>query len=736
MRALRRTIGAIIAASLLALPLAAPKAMAQDGPRRGDAAASDSARGAPAILVADHLSVVGRTRLVAEGHVEAVQGDTRLRATRIVYDRSSETLQIDGPIVLTEGGTTRILAESAELSRDLERGLLRSARMVLDNRVQMAANQIDRVGGRYTQLYKVAATSCRICERDQPPLWQIRARRVVHDEEAGQLYFDQAQLRVLDVPVLWLPRLRLPDPTQTRATGFLIPSLHQSTQLGFGVRVPYFIRMGDHRDLTLTPYIATETTTLEWRYRQAFRRGRIAFSGSISDDTLPISGLRGHVFGEGRFELGNDFRLDFGIEAVSDRPYLLEYDYSDEDRLRSGVELSRVRRDEFIRAELVHFNSLRPGENNATLPTIIAGARYERRLFPRALGGELRLSAETSAHRRTSNSIADADGDLVGDGLDVARAGVTADWRRTWTLAGGLRAGLVTGVALDAFDIAQDPASAGTHTQATPHAALTLRWPLAKTTAAGVTHVIEPVAMLGWTGGSRLGVPNDESTRVEFDQGNLLSLSHFPAPDRRERGGAAAVGVNWSRMGPTGWRSDLTLGQVFFDTPDPAFTQSSGLAGRASDMLVAGRIDAPGGLELGARGLLDPDALSLSKGEARAQWQTATLSLGSSVVWLRRDAAENRPADQSEWAFDGAYRLSRHWTGRADWRYDLANDQAARAGVALEYRNECVEIGVSVSRRFTSSALVAPSTNFGFTVGLSGFSASAKGDSYARTCRK
>ena len=521
------------------------------------------------MLIADKLSVRGRTRLVAEGHVEVVQGDTRLHAARIVYDRTDETLQIDGPITLSEGGTTRILAESGELERDLQRGLLRGARMVFDSRVQLAANRIDRVGGRYTQLYKVAATSCRICNRDEPPLWQIRARRVIHDAEAGQLYFEQAQLRVLDMPVLWLPRLRMPDPTQTRATGFLMPSVHQTTQLGFGVRVPYFIRLGDHRDLTLTPYVAAETKTLEWRYRQAFRRGRITFSGSVSDDTLPVSGLRGHIFGEGRFELANGFRLDFGVEVVSDQPYLLEYDYSDKDRLRSGVELSRVRRDAFVRAEVEHFKSLRPGESNAMLPTMIAGARYERRLFPAAIGGELRLSAEASAHRRTSSATVDADGDGTGDGLDVARAGVTADWRRNWTLAGGLRAGLVTGVAVDAFDIAQDPATAGTHTQATPHAAVTLRWPLAKTNAAGVTHVVEPVAMLGWTGGNRVGVPNDESTRVEFDEGNLLSLSRFPAPDRRQRGHAAAVGVNWSRTGPTGWQGDLTLGQVFFDNRDP-----------------------------------------------------------------------------------------------------------------------------------------------------------------------
>lgn len=716
-----RSFGVILGA----LFLLAAAVSAQDAPRD---TANDTAGVQPAMLVADQLSVSGRNKLIAEGHVEVIQGDTRLRAQRIVYDRQGDTLELSGPIVIDQGGTTRILAESGALSADLERGLLRGARMVLDQRVQLAANQIDRVGGRYTQLYKVAATSCRICDADTPPIWQIRARRVVHDKQQKQLYFDNAQLRVLDVPILWMPRLRLPDPTQTRATGFLIPSLHQNTQLGFGARAPYFIRIGDHRDLTLTPYIAQNTTTLEWRYRQAYRNGRIQFDGAFSDDTLGPSGVRGYIFGTGRFDLRNDFRLRFNLQAVRDRAYLLEYDYSDQDRLRSNIELSRVRRDEFIRGELIHYNSVRAGEVNATLPTMVGGASYEKRLFPDAIGGEVRLSMDLHAHGRSSS--------LPTVGRDVARAEVAADWRRTWTLAGGLRAQLETGVAFNGFDIRQDPPRQGTHAQVTPHIAATLRWPMIKTTPGGVTHLLQPLAMIGWTGGSRLNVPNDESTRVEFDEGNLLSLSHFPAADRRERGRTAAIGINWTRQSAEGWDADLTLGQVFFETAQPDFTLSSGLQGPESDYLVAAQLASPAGLGVNARGLFDADALSLNKAEARAQWNTDAFTLGSSYVWLSQDAAENRPADQAEWAFDGSYRLSRHWTGRADWRYDLANNTASRAGIALEYRNECVDISVSVSRRFTSSTLVAPSTNFGFTVGLSGFSADTNGDSYARTCRK
>jgi LPS-assembly protein len=92
------------------------------------------------------------------------------------------------------------------------------------------------------------------------------------------------------------------------------------------------------------------------------------------------------------------------------------------------------------------------------------------------------------------------------------------------------------------------------------------------------------------------------------------------------------------------------------------------------------------------------------------------------------------PATVSEWSIDGTFRISRHWTGTANVRYDVASNTTAQAGIGLQYRNECVDITLSASRRFTSSIILTPSTDFSFTVGLRGFSAKTNDKSYTRTC--
>lgn len=726
---------ALIALVALGLALGRPPAAA------AQAAAPGAAAPPPAILVADEVYMDGDQRLVATGNVEAIYDGRRLRAGGIVYDRARDRLILTGPIVIQEGDETLILASSGEIDQDMRNGILRGARIVMGNQLQLAARELTRTDGRFNQLFKVTVTSCRVCETGAPPLWQIRARRMIHDQQERQLYFEDAQLRVLDTPILYLPRLRLPDPTLKRATGFLVPSILNSSILGSGVRVPYFIRLGDDKDLTVTPLLTTRTRTLELRYRQAFRNGRIEFEGAISDDDFGAQNHRSYIFGGGEFALPRDYKLRFNIEAVSDRTYLLDHSYSGKDRLESYIDIERVRRDTYVHGAITSFRSLRTGEFNNTLPTLVGNAEWERRLHPAALGGELRLGMLAHGHERTSGLITDgADADLWADGRDVLRLTFSADWQRDWTLPGGIRARFGAGVAADHFEINQAGlTSAASATRATPSTELELRWPLLSATAGGASNVIEPVLQLAWSGGSNPFIPNDESTRIEFDEGNLFSTSRFTAPDRRERGLSAAWGVSWTRFDPTGLQTALAVGQLVREdqqlepTGLDSFTNSSGLNGKVSDLLIAGQVKTGGGMVLTARGLFD-DAFSTTKAEARASWYGDNGDMSATYIWLGRDPGETRPTTISEWTFDTSHRVSQHWTGSANWRYDVARDDSVQAGLGLTYINECVEISLTAARRFTSSVQLKPSTDIGLTIALRGFTTKSGDESYARSC--
>ena len=442
---------------ILVLGLLPVWASAQDslpGPARTPAAVVD-----PALLVADIVYVENESVLVAEGNVEALYQGRRLTAERVVFDQEAGTLEIEGPIRIVEANGDVLTATAASLDDGFQNGILSGARVVLDEQLQLAAVEARRLDGRYTQLSKVAVTSCQVCGRDQRPLWQIRAGRVVHDEEARQIYFENATFHVLNVPVFYFPQLRIPDPTLKRARGFLPPEARSSSLLGFGVKLPYFIPIGDHQDITVAPYIATETTTLEMRYRRAFRYGDIEVNGAISRDTL-YDGLRGYLFVDGTFDLPRGFTLDFGLESTSDDAYLDLYGYSGADRLRNYVTVSQYQRDSAFAATLDYYETLRDEDTTETKPSAIFDIDYERRFFPRAMGGELRLATKLHGHYRPSDNPFDgSDPDSIVDGRDVGRLSAEFSWRNRYTLPGGIRAGLTGQISADHIRIDQDETS-------------------------------------------------------------------------------------------------------------------------------------------------------------------------------------------------------------------------------------------------------------------------------------
>lgn len=701
-------------------------------------APSAVAQGAPATLIADDIRFdQGSAAITARGEVEIFYEGARLRAQSVTYAQSGDRVTVEGPLTLIdETGSTVIVADFADLSADLQDGVLQSARLVLDRQMQIAATQIDRVDGRYTQAYQAVASSCEVCFDNPTPLWEIRARRIIHDEVEGQLYFEGAQFRVMGVPVIWLPQMRLPDPTVERATGFLAPSIRATDTTGTQVRVPYFIVLGDHADLTLTPWIGLgDSQTMELRYRQAFRTGRIEARGSVTSDELTDDDIRGHVFANGAFDIGRGIDLTFRLEAVTDDGYLTTYGFPDPDRLESTVRIGRTERDTMFDTGVTVYQSLREDDDNDTLPTRTVDGRYVHRFEPGLLGGIAELRFDALGYLRPSG-VPDNDADGNPLATDAARLSAVIDWRRTEIVGPGLVLSFQSALAGDLVTARQDDDASLNDTEArlTPYGAVELRYPMQRTDAGGVQHLVEPVVQVAWsqTYGDR--VPTEDDAIVEFDEANLFALDRFPGSDRREEGPRAAVGVGYTRVDPLGWSAGVTAGLVMRADDLGQFTPGSGLDGAVSDFLVATHLTLGERLRVINRALFDQE-LAFTSSELVLNWRAEATDIATTYTWLEADPDEGRDEDLAEWAFDANYRFDNDWTAGVNWRYDFAESEPTRAGLRLGYANECVDVAVTVSRRYTTSSTLDPATEFGLTVALNGFGAAPEGRSRARTCR-
>ncbi len=684
------------------------------------------AQGSPdfATLLADRLLIDSATRLIAEGNVEALFGSARLQARRVIYDRSTDRLVIEGPLVLSDGPDVVILADEAELSDGMRRGLIRSARVVFDQQLQIAAARVERLDDRFTEMTSVVASSCEVCAERPTPLWEIRARRVVHDEDNLQVHFENAQLRLFGLPVLYVPRLRVPDPRLTRATGFLAPRFSINTDHGLGLRTPYFIVLGADRDVTLTPFVASRgTRALELRYRQAFATGRLELGGLVARDQIRPGETRGFAEARGRFTLGPHRQLSFNLIAPSDRGVLDDYDRG-EPRLTSDITLKQVARDTRSRVQLLQFRSLRLRDSNATLPNQVGQAVWEQRRDVPGLGGVAGLRLEAHVHRRRAAFFgAPEPVPGFGDGprpRNTGRLSLDLDWRRDAVLPAGVLGALGLHLGLDHIRLSDTGGAFERRvTRATPNVTAELRWPLVRRHDDGVSHVIEPVAQVIWGRDRQANLPNEASRMPELDEGNLFSRDRFAGRDIREAGLRGALGLSWTRHDPEGWSSTLSLGRVWRQADLGQFSDATPLAGQRSDWLVAASIDTMAGLSLSNRSHFDSD-FQLQRTAFELDWTTETFGISTSYMRIRRNPFEARANTASEWSFEGTRQITDFWSGRVEWRYDVTQQELARAQAGLTYQNECLRVEMGIDRRFDAASSTGGRTSFGLNLDLLG----------------
>jgi len=684
-----------------------------------------------ATLMADQVYVDRAGRLVAIGSVEVWQGSVRLTAQRVVYDRRRDHLIVDGPITITNGPNAVFLADSAEISPDLRSGIITSARVVLDQQLQITAASVVRDPSGINQMTSVVASSCPVCASDPTPLWEIRADRVTHNENTDQLHFERAQFRFGGVPIFYLPSMRLPGPGLDRSRGVLRPEVALDSDLGLSVGLPYFIPIGETHDVTLTPAISTAgMISLGLRWRMARENGGLEVGGQISRDKIVPGDIRGYAYVRALFALRNDFRLSADLLVASDRTYLETYGISDDSRFSADITLERVRRDQMIRARSLAFYSLRAGDTNGELPNTALQAELDQRigLDHTPIGGTLQVQLGAHAHRRASS----IDGD---QGRDISRAHAQLTWRRSAVLAGGLLMNAALDGRVDHVRVADDSAYPNPVTRRAAQAMVEFRWPWASTSAAGARHVIEPIVQIVESRRSAGALPNDDHTMPELDSGNLFALTRYSGEDAQDNGSRVNAGLRWSRHDAAGWSSEALIGQIWrraaFTGFNPAHVQPLGR--ETSDLLLAGRLRHQNGHSLALRLLLDPGS-SVSRAETGLTWSGRETSVSTRYLYAPVNAFEDRTTALSELSVDVSRRFGSGWVSSVGWEFDVEQSQFATARAGMVYRNDCLAFDLSFSRHFVTSTNPTASTRFNLRIDLLGIGGRAPTNP-GRSCR-
>ncbi len=184
-----------------------------------------------------------------------------------------------------------------------------------------------------TTIKKSTFTSCK--KTDDCPPWIIQAEKITHDKNKKQLIYDNALLKVYNVPVFYFPKFFHPDPSVERQSGFLQPKFSNSKILGNSFSLPYFHIISENKDLTLKPtFFDKNSQMFQAEFRQENKNSSLISDFSVtnnftSEETKEKNSIS-HFFT--KFDLDLDLdnfnysKMSVSLEKVTKDTYLKIFD--------------------------------------------------------------------------------------------------------------------------------------------------------------------------------------------------------------------------------------------------------------------------------------------------------------------------------------------------------------------------------------------------------------------------
>jgi LPS-assembly protein len=668
--------------------------------------------GGPYLLLADLLEYDEQNRTAtATGNAELSDAKHVIQAQSLFYDENKDLVEASDRAWLAQPDGSVMFADKMQMSSNFTQGHAKNVSMRMGDDSRLAALQARRIDGRYTLFDRGVFSPCAPCVENprDPPLWQVKARRVTHDQEKHDLIYRDASMDMWGVPMMYIPYFTTPDPTVKRRSGFLTPTLGRTENVGVFATIPYYYTISPDFDITFRPTFSG-TDGFRWNstLRKRFEHGELEFSNSLvvadrtdDDGSTKENQLRGHIAGFARFDLNPFYRVGTDFAFLSDKSYAQRYGESMEDILTSRVYAERLKGRDYGAAEFFYFQNNRPGPQPEE-PLVFPRLRYSALGEPdRTLGG--RWSFDGMANHLMRDQ-----------GTSNRRLGVDLGWERRDVLPLGLVSTLTGHVRDDIFwvDNLPDPTNPSVVYDDTvtnrlfPAGQVALHYPLTKDFGS-FSHIVEPIVSLtaSRTMDRDPKLSNEDSVDVEFDATNLFDINRYPGTDRQEQGVRTAYGLRNAFYGENGGSAEILLGQSYRITEDPLFPTGTGLEERFSDYVGEIMLDPAQWLHFDYLFRLDKDSLDSRKHDIKTSFGVPEFRPYANYTYLDQPVvAPGAVGKVEEINYGFTSNFTKYWTFQFEQTRDLRTNGGENALVTktgLSYRDECFTAAITLTRNFT-----------------------------------
>jgi LPS-assembly protein len=561
----------------------------------------------------------------AVGNVQIYYNGATIEADEVTYDQKTKRLRAQGNVRLTEADGKITYGQVIDLTDDYRDGFVDSLRLETADDTRFAAARADRSQGNFTVMQSGVYTACEPCADNpkKPPLWQVQAARIIHDQSEKMLYFEDARIEFFGVPLAWVPFMSAPDPTVKRKSGFLFPTVSDATQYGVGVEIPYYWALAPNYDVTVSTMATSRQGVLfqgQWRHRlmdgsytiQAagiFQQDPGYFAGRDGVGSATADNFRGSIQTSGQFAITDKWVWGWNGLLVTDPLFFQDYKLTQfsgaaYDPFSTGIAsegvsqvyLTGIGDRSYFDIRSMYYYGFSAQDIQSELPIIHPVLDYSNVLAQQVMGGELsyklnltsltRQQAEFDAINQTAiNGGLCASGSadtavlnqnnclLRGIPGDYNRFSAETDWRRTLITSNGQEITPFFHLRGDfaSLYVDNEPGVSNYITpgqsdlaRVMPTAGVEYRYPFVDAEPWG-TQTIEPIAqlILRPNEGDIGKFPNEDAQSLVFSDANLFSVDKFSGWDRAEGGGRVNAGFQYTAQVNQAGSLNVLFGQSY-----------------------------------------------------------------------------------------------------------------------------------------------------------------------------
>lgn len=363
-------------------------------------------------------------RVSAVGDVQIYYNGRVIEADRVIYDKANQRLRAEGNARITESDGTKLTGDRFELTEDFKDGFADTLRIDTPDGQRFLAGRAERTDGETSVFERGTYTYCKGCRPgtgpEKPPLWKVRAGRIISKNSEQTIYYEDATIEFWDTPVAWVPYFSTSDPSVTRKSGWISPGFINSSSLGFGATASYFWAIAPDYDLTLTPTILSRQGFLaqgEWRQRLSNGSYNIKAAGIFQAEknafpAFPYGNnsrdFRGSIETKGQFLINDKWKWGWDVTAQTDKYFLQNYKIkSDGTGILSNYFQTSVSQlyltgqgdRSWFDLRGYYFQGVSYATNQKTTPVVLPVLDYDRR-FETPIGGEFAINANLTNLKR------------------------------------------------------------------------------------------------------------------------------------------------------------------------------------------------------------------------------------------------------------------------------------------------------------------------------------------------